>query len=59
MEIFEYIFMRKAFLAGIIVAVIIPCVGVVIALKRLSMIGDAFAYLVGGRGGGPDLILTP
>ncbi|NLC16894.1 MAG: metal ABC transporter permease [Clostridiales bacterium] len=44
MEIFEYIFMRKAFLAGIIIAVIIPCVGVVIALKRLSMIGDALSH---------------
>ncbi|HEY8419485.1 MAG TPA: metal ABC transporter permease [Clostridia bacterium] len=44
MEIFEYIFMRKAFLAGIIVAIIIPCIGVIIVLKRLSMIGDALSH---------------
>lgn len=44
MEIFAYDFMRKAFLAGILLAVIIPCVGVVVVLKRISMIGDALAH---------------
>ncbi|HEY8423311.1 MAG TPA: metal ABC transporter permease [Clostridia bacterium] len=44
MEIFEYLFMRKAFLAGIIAAIIIPCIGVIIVLKRLSMIGDALSH---------------
>ena len=44
MEIFSYDFMLKAFMAGIALAVIIPCIGVVIVLKRLPMIGDALAH---------------
>ena len=44
MEIFEYDFMRKAFLVGIMLAVIIPSIGVVVVLKRLSMIGDAISH---------------
>ncbi len=44
MEIFQYDFMLKAFLAGLLLAVIIPCIGTVIVLKRLSMIGDALAH---------------
>ncbi len=44
MGIFEYIFMRKAFLVGILIALIIPCIGVIIVLKRLSMIGDALSH---------------
>ena len=44
MEIFEFQFMRRAFLVGIILAIIIPCIGVVIVLKRLSMIGDAISH---------------
>ena len=38
MEIFQFDFMRRAFLVGIILAIIIPCIGVIIVLKRLSMI---------------------
>ncbi len=30
MAIFEFEFMRKAFLVGILLAVIIPCIGIVI-----------------------------
>lgn len=44
MEIFRYDFMRRAFLVGIILAIIIPCIGVVIVLKRLSMLGDALSH---------------
>lgn len=44
MAIFEYAFMRRAFLVGILLAVIIPCIGIVIVLKRLSMIGDALSH---------------
>lgn len=42
--IFEYDFMRRAFLTGILLAVIVPCIGVVIVLRRLSMIGDALSH---------------
>lgn len=44
MEIFNYAFMQKAFLVGILLATVIPCIGVVIVLKRLSMIGDALSH---------------
>jgi zinc transport system permease protein len=36
--------MRRAFVVGILLAVIIPCVGVIVVLKRLSMIGDALSH---------------
>jgi zinc transport system permease protein len=36
--------MRRAFIVGILLAVIIPCIGVVVVLRRLSMIGDALSH---------------
>ena len=44
LEMFEYAFMRKAFLVGILLAVIISLIGVIVVLKRLSMIGDALSH---------------
>jgi zinc transport system permease protein len=44
MAILEYDFMRRAFIVGIFLAVVVPCVGIVVVLKRLSMIGDAFSH---------------
>lgn len=44
MEIFEYSFMQRAFIVGILLAAIIPCIGIVIVMKRLSMIGDALSH---------------
>lgn len=44
MAIFEYEFMRRAFAVGLLLAVIIPCIGVIVVLKRLSMIGDALSH---------------
>ncbi len=44
LSIFTYAFMQKAFLVGILLALIIPCIGIIIVLKRLSMIGDALAH---------------
>lgn len=44
MEMLQFDFMRRAFLVGILLAVIIPCIGVVVVLKRLSMIGDALSH---------------
>lgn len=45
LEIFSYDFMVKAFLAGIVIAVMISCIGVVVVLKRLSTIGDALSHM--------------
>ncbi len=43
-EMFGYLFMRKALLVGALLGIIIPCIGVIIVLKRLSMIGDALSH---------------
>lgn len=40
----QYAFMQRAFVVGILLAVIIPLIGVVVVLKRLSMIGDALSH---------------
>jgi len=44
LSIFSYAFMQKAIIAGAMLALIIPCIGLIIVLKRLSMIGDALAH---------------
>lgn len=44
LEIFQYDFMVKAFVIGILIAVITPCIGVIVVLKRLSMIGDSLSH---------------
>lgn len=44
LDIFQYAFMQKAFLVGILLAVIIPLIGVIVVLKRLSMIGEALSH---------------
>ncbi len=42
--ILAYDFMRRAFMVGILLAIIIPCIGIIVVLKRLSMIGDALSH---------------
>lgn len=42
--ILEYDFMRRAFAVGLLLAVIVPCIGVIVVFKRLSMIGDALSH---------------
>jgi len=44
MAIFEFELMQRAFLVSILLALIIPCIGVIVVLKRLSMIGDSLAH---------------
>ena len=43
-EMFSHAFMARAFAAGIILGIAIPLVGVVVVLKRLSMVGDALSH---------------
>lgn len=43
-EIFSYGFMLRAFLTAGIIAVIAPCIGVPVVLKRMSAIGDAASH---------------
>lgn len=40
----EFEFMQKAFIVGILLAMIIPLVGVIVVLRRLSMTGDALSH---------------
>ncbi|MHB1419489.1 MAG: metal ABC transporter permease [Bacillota bacterium] len=44
LEILQYDFMQKAFVTGILIAIITPCIGVIVVLKRLSMIGDSLSH---------------
>ena len=37
----QYEFMQKAFFVGLLLSIIVPCIGSFIVLKRLSMLGDA------------------
>ena len=52
-EILAYPFLRRAFLVGLLLAVVIPCIGVIVVLRRLSMMGDALSHssLAGVAGG--------
>ena len=49
----EYAFMQRAFLAGLILGAAVPCIGMVVVLRRLSMMGDALSHssLAGVAGG--------
>lgn len=48
LEILQYGFMQRAFLAGIMIAIICSAMGTFIVLKRLSMIGDGLAHIALG-----------
>lgn len=42
--ILNYVFMQRAFIIGIFVAVTAPSIGLIIVLRRLSMIGDSLSH---------------
>ncbi len=44
MEIYSYEFMRKAILVGLLISIIIPCIGTIMVNKRTSMMGDALSH---------------
>ena len=53
MSIFEYAFMQRAFIVGILLGMTLPCIGTLMVLKRLSMLGDTLSHtsLAGVAGG--------
>lgn len=44
LEILSYGFMQRAFMAGILVALICPIIGTFVVLRRMSMIGDTLSH---------------
>lgn len=44
-DFWAYDFMQRAFLAGLIVALLCPTIGIYLVLRRLSMIGEMFAHV--------------
>lgn len=53
MDVFQYDFMQRALVAGLITAIICPLIGIFVVVRRQSLIGDglghiAFAGMTGG-----------
>lgn len=44
MSMFQYEFMRVALATGFLLALIMPCIGVILVLRRLSMLGDTLSH---------------
>lgn len=60
LEIFDYSFMVRAFIAGLIVAVAIPVMGSFLVARRYSLIADSLAHVsLAGVGAGLLLGLAP
>ena len=53
LDMSQYAFMQRAFIAGAVLGVAVPLVGVIMVLERLSMIGDTLSHasLAGVAGG--------
>ncbi len=45
MNMLDYAFMQRAFLAGGVVALVCPVIGLFLVLKRLSLVGDTLAHV--------------
>lgn len=45
MEIFQYDFILRGFIAGILISVIAPLIGIFLVLKRYSLIADTLAHV--------------
>lgn len=44
MEWLQYDFMQRALVAGLLIAITAPCIGVILVLKRLSAVGEATGH---------------
>lgn len=60
LEIFDYSFMQRAFLAGIAIGIIAPIIGTFLVAKRYSLIADSLAHVsLAGVGLGLILGISP
>lgn len=41
---FEYVFMQRALLVGLVLGAVLSCIGLLIVMRRQSMIGDALSH---------------
>jgi len=48
LEIFEFAFMHRAFLAGLIIAVICPSIGLFLVLRQYSLLGEGLGHIAFG-----------
>jgi len=48
LEIFEFAFMQRAFLAGLIVAVICPSIGLFLVVRRYALLGEGLGHIAFG-----------
>lgn len=44
LDILVYPFMQRAFIVGALIGVLLPCIGLPMVVKRLSMIGDSLSH---------------
>lgn len=44
MDFLMYDFIRRAFLVGIALSFVLPCIGLIVVLKRLSLVGDTLSH---------------
>jgi len=60
MSMLSYDFMQRAFVVSLFISVIIPCVGLVVVLKRLATTGEALSHVsLGGIAVGLVMGLNP
>lgn len=41
---FDFVFMQRALVVGLVLGAVLPCIGLIIVLRRQSMIGDALSH---------------
>lgn len=48
LEIFEFAFMQRAFLAGLIIAIVCPSIGLFLVLKQYALLGEGLGHIAFG-----------
>lgn len=48
LEIFEFAFMQRAFIAGLIIAVVAPSIGILLVLRHYALLGEGLGHIAFG-----------